>query len=97
MELEGLLQLLADNGGSWMSSVVVGIVALLFAYNLIRQAMDNKKQIEDLNDIIESLKIMRAEDQKAYTALHAQLRQAQDDIRDLQVELRRCYGKEISE
>lgn len=97
MELTQLLSVLSANGGSWVSSIVIGIVGVLCAYNIVQQTFDNKKQAKALNEIIEIEREARKRVTEELDQTTEDLRRMREAMRDLQAELERCYGRKASE
>ena len=97
MELTQLLSVLSANGGSWVSSIVIGIVGVLCAYNIVQQTFDNKKQAKALNEIIELEREARKRVTEELDQTTEDLRRMREAMRDLQAELERCYGRKASE
>lgn len=97
MELTQLLSVLSANGGSWVSSIVIGIVGVLCAYNIVQQTFDNKKQAKALNEIIEIEREARKRVTEELDQTTEDLRRMREAMRDLQAELERCYGSKASE
>ena len=97
MELTQLLSVLSANGGSWVSSIVIGIVGVLCAYNIVQQTFDNKKQAKALNEIIEIEREARNRVTEELDQTTEDLRRMREAMRDLQAELERCYGRKASE
>lgn len=97
MELAQLLSALSTNGGGWVSSIVIGIVGVLCAYNIIQQTFDNKKQANALNEIIEIEREARKRVTEELNQTTEDLRQVREAMRKLQKELERCYGSKASE
>lgn len=97
MELTQLLGLLSTNGGSWVSSIVIGIVGVLCAYNIIQQTFDNKKQAKALNEIIEIEREARKRVTEELNQTTEDLQRMREAMRELRKELERCYGSKASE
>ena len=97
MELTQLLGLLATNGGSWVSSIVIGIVGVLCAYNIIQQTFDNNKQAQALNEIIEIEREARKRVTEELNQTTEDLQRMREAMRELRKELERCYGSKASE
>lgn len=97
MELTQLLSLLSTNGGSWVSSIVIGIVGVLCAYNIIRQTFDNNKQAQALNEIIEIEREARKRVTEELNQTTEDLQRMREAMRELRKELERCYGSKASE
>ena len=97
MELTQLLGLLSTNGGSWVSSIVIGIVGVLCAYNIIQQTFDNKKQAQALNEIIEIEREARKRVTEELNQTTEDLQRMREAMRELRKELERCYGSKASE
>lgn len=97
MELTQLLGVLSANGSSWVSSIVIGIVGVLCAYNIVQQTFDNKKQAKALNEIIEIEREARKRVTEELDQTTKDLRRMREAMRDLQAELERCYGRKASE
>lgn len=97
MELTQLLGLLSTNGGSWVSSIVIGIVGVLCAYNIIQQTFDNTKQAQALNEIIEIEREARKRVTEELNQTTEDLQRMREAMRELRKELERCYGSKASE
>ena len=97
MELTQLLGLLSTNGGSWVSSIVIGIVGVLCAYNIIQQTFDNNKQAQALNEIIEIEREARKRVTEELNQTTEDLQRMREAMRELRKELERCYGGKASE
>ena len=97
MELAQLLELMSENGSAWVSSIVIGIVGVLCAYNILQQAFDSKKQADALNEVIEIEREARQRVTEELNQTVKDLREARDAMRKLQKELERCYGNKPSE
>ena len=97
MELTQLLGLLSTNGGSWGSSIVIGIVGVLCAYNIIQQTFDNNKQAQALNEIIEIEREARKRVTEELNQTTEDLQRMREAMRELRKELERCYGSKASE
>ena len=97
MELTQLLGLLSANGGSWVSSIVIGIVGVLCAYNIIQQTFDNNKQAQALNEIIEIEREARKRVTEELNQTTEDLQRMREAMRELRKELERCYGSKASE
>lgn len=97
MELAQLLELMSENGSAWVSSIVIGIVGVLCAYNILQQAFDSKKQADALNEVIEIEREARQRVTEELNQTAKDLREARDAMRKLQKELERCYGNKASE
>ena len=97
MELTQLLSVLSANGGSWVSSIVIGIVGVLCAYNIIRQTFDNNKQAQALNEIIEIEREARKRVTEELNQTTEDLQRMREAMRELRKELERCYGSKASE
>lgn len=97
MELTQLLGLLSTNGGSWVSSIVIGIVGVLCAYNIIQQTFDNNKQAQALNEIIEIEREARKRVTEELNQTTEDLQRMREAMRELRKELERCYGSKASE
>ena len=97
MELTQLLSLLSANGGSWVSSIVIGIVGVLCAYNIIQQTFDNNKQAQALNEIIEIEREARKRVTEELNQTTEDLQRMREAMRELRKELERCYGSKASE
>ena len=97
MELTQLLDLLSTNGGSWVSSIVIGIVGVLCAYNIIQQTFDNNKQAQALNEIIEIEREARKRVTEELNQTTEDLQRMREAMRELRKELERCYGSKASE
>ena len=97
MELAQLLELMSENGSAWVSSIVIGIVGVLCAYNILQQAFDSKKQADALNEVIEIEREARQRVTEELNQTVKDLREARDAMRKLQKELERCYGNKASE
>ena len=97
MELIQLLGLLSTNGGSWVSSIVIGIVGVLCAYNIIQQTFDNNKQAQALNEIIEIEREARKRVTEELNQTTEDLQRMREAMRELRKELERCYGSKASE
>lgn len=97
MELTQLLGLLSTNGGSWVSSIVIGIVGVLCAYNIIQQTFDNNKQAQALNEIIEIEREARKRVTEELNQTTEDLQRMREAMRELRKELERCYGSKTSE
>lgn len=97
MELTQLLSLLSTNGGSWVSSIVIGIVGVLCAYNIIQQTFDNNKQAQALNEIIEIEREARKRVTEELNQTTEDLQRMREAMRELRKELERCYGSKASE
>ena len=97
MELTQLLGLLSTNGGSWVSSIVIGIVGVLCAYNIIQQTFDNNKQAQALNEIIEIEREARKRVTEELNQTTEDLQRMREAMRELRKELERCYGNKPSE
>ena len=97
MELTQLLSVLSANGSSWVSSIVIGIVGVLCAYNIIQQTFDNKKQAKALNEIIEIEREARKRVTEELNHTTEDLQQMREAMRELRKELERCYGSKASE
>ena len=97
MELTQLLGLLSANGGSWVSSIVIGIVGVLCAYNIIQQTFDNDKQAQALNEIIEIEREARKRVTEELNQTTEDLQRMREAMRELRKELERCYGSKASE
>ena len=97
MELTQLLGLLSINGGSWVSSIVIGIVGVLCAYNIIQQTFDNNKQAQALNEIIEIEREARKRVTEELNQTTEDLQRMREAMRELRKELERCYGSKASE
>ena len=97
MELTQLLGLLSANGGSWVSSIVIGIVGMLCAYNIIQQTFDNNKQAQALNEIIEIEREARKRVTEELNQTTEDLQRMREAMRELRKELERCYGSKASE
>lgn len=97
MELTQLLSLLSTNGGSWVSSIVIGIVGVLCAYNIIQQTFDNNKQAQALNEIIEIEREARKRVTEELNQTTEDLQRMREAMRELRKELERCYGSKTSE
>ena len=97
MELAQLLELMSENGSAWVSSIVIGIVGVLCAYNILQQTFDSKKQADALNEVIEIEREARQRVTEELNQTAKDLREARDAMRKLQKELERCYGNKPSE
>lgn len=97
MELTQLLGLLSTNGGSWVSSIVIGIVGVFCAYNIIQQTFDNNKQAQALNEIIEIEREARKRVTEELNQTTEDLQRMREAMRELRKELERCYGSKASE
>ena len=97
MELAQLLELMSENGSAWVSSIVIGIVGVLCAYNILQQTFDSKKQADALNEVIEIEREARQRVTEELNQTAKDLREARDAMRKLQKELERCYGNKASE
>ena len=97
MELAQLLELMSENGSAWVSSIVIGIVGVLCAYNILQQTFDSKKQADALNEVIEIEREARQRVTEELNQTAKDLREARDAMRKLQKELERCYGNKSSE
>lgn len=97
MELAQLLELMSENGSAWVSSIVIGIVGVLCAYNILQQTFDSKKQADALNEVIEIEREARQRVTEELNQTVKDLREARDAMRKLQKELERCYGNKLSE
>lgn len=97
MELAQLLELMSENGSAWVSSIVIGIVGILCAYNILQQTFDSKKQADALNEVIEIEREARQRVTEELNQTVKDLRAARDAMRKLQKELERCYGNKPSE
>ena len=97
MELAQLLELMSENGSAWVSSIVIGIVGILCAYNILQQTFDSKKQADALNEVIEIEREARQRVTEELNQTVKDLREARDAMRKLQKELERCYGNKLSE
>lgn len=97
MELAQLLELMSENGSAWVSSIVIGIVGVLCAYNILQQTFDSKKQADALNEVIEIEREARQRVTEELNQTVKDLRAARDAMRKLQKELERCYGNKPSE
>ena len=97
MELAQLLELMSENGSAWVSSIVIGIVGVLCAYNIVQQTFDSKKQADALNEVIEIEREARQRVTEELNQTVKDLREARDAMRKLQKELERCYGNKLSE
>ena len=97
MELAQLLELMSENGSAWVSSIVIGIVGILCAYNILQQTFDSKKQADALNEVIEIEREARQRVTEELNQTVKDLREARDAMRKLQKELERCYGNKPSE
>lgn len=97
MELTQLLSVLSANGGSWVSSIVIGIVGMLCAYNIIQQTFDNNKQAQALNEIIEIEREARKRVTEELNQTTEDLQRMREAMRELRKELERCYGSKASE
>ena len=97
MELTQLLGVLSANGGSWVSSIVIGIVGMLCAYNIIQQTFDNNKQAQALNEIIEIEREARKRVTEELNQTTEDLQRMREAMRELRKELERCYGSKASE
>ena len=97
MELTQLLGLLSTNGVSWVSSIVIGIVGVLCAYNIIQQTFDNNKQAQALNEIIEIEREARKRVTEELNQTTEDLQRMREAMRELRKELERCYGSKASE
>ena len=97
MELTQLLGLLSTNGGSWVSSIVIGIVGVLCAYNIIQQTFDNNKQAQALNEIIEIEREARKRVTEELNQTTEDLQRMREAMRELRKELERCDGSKASE
>ena len=97
MELTQLLSLLSTNGGSWVSSIVIGIVGVLCAYNIIQQTFDNNKQAQALNEIIEIEREARKRVTEELNQTTEDLQRMREAMRELRKELERCYGSKAGE
>lgn len=97
MELAQLLELMSENGSAWVSSIVIGIVGVLCAYNILQQTFDSKKQADALNEVIEIEREARQRVTEELNQTVKDLREARDAMRKLQKELERCYGNKPSE
>ena len=97
MELAQLLELMSENGSAWVSSIVIGIVGVLCAYNILQQTFDSKKQADALNEVIEIEREARQRVTEELNQTVKDLRAARDAMRKLQQELERCYGNKPSE
>ena len=97
MELTQLLSVLSANGGSWVSSIVIGIVGVLCAYNIIQQTFDNNKQAQALNEIIEIEREARKRVTEELNQTTEDLQRMREAMRELRKELERCYGSKASE
>lgn len=97
MELAQLLELMSENGSAWVSSIVIGIVGVLCAYNIVQQTFDSKKQADALNEVIEIEREARQRVTEELNQTVKDLREARDAMRKLQKELERCYGNKPSE
>ena len=97
MELIQLLSVLSANGGSWVSSIVIGIVGVLCAYNIIQQTFDNNKQAQALNEIIEIEREARKRVTEELNQTTEDLQRMREAMRELRKELERCYGSKASE
>ena len=97
MELTQLLGLLSTNGGSWVSSIVIGIVGVLCAYNIIQQTFDNNKQAQALNEIIKIEREARKRVTEELNQTTEDLQRMREAMRELRKELERCYGSKTSE
>ena len=97
MELTQLLSVLSANGGSWVSSIVIGIVGVLCAYNIIQQTFDNNKQAQALNEIIEIEREARKRVTEELNQTTEDLQRMREAMRELRKELERCYGNKASE
>lgn len=97
MGLTQLLGLLSTNGGSWVSSIVIGIVGVLCAYNIIQQTFDNNKQAQALNEIIEIEREARKRVTEELNQTTEDLQRMREAMRELRKELERCYGSKASE
>lgn len=97
MELAQLLELMSENGSAWVSSIVIGIVGVLCAYNILQQTFDSKKQADALNEVIAIEREARQRVTEELNQTVKDLREARDAMRKLQKELERCYGNKLSE
>ena len=97
MELAQLLELMSENGSAWVSSIVIGIVGVLCAYNILQQTFDSKKQADALNEVIEIEREARQRVTEELNQTVKDLLEARDAMRKLQKELERCYGNKPSE
>ena len=97
MELAQLLELMSENGSAWVSSIVIGIVGILCAYNILQQTFDSKKQADALNEVIEIEREARQRVTEELNQTVKDLREARDAMRKLQKELELCYGNKPSE
>ena len=97
MELAQLLELMSENGSARVSSIVIGIVGVLCAYNILQQTFDSKKQADALNEVIEIEREARQRVTEELNQTVKDLREARDAMRKLQKELERCYGNKPSE
>ena len=97
MELAQLLELMSENGSAWVSSIVIGIVGILCAYNILQQTFDSKKQADALNEVIEIEREARQRVTEELNQTAKDLREAREAMRKLQKELERCYGNKPSE
>lgn len=97
MELAQLLELMSENGSAWVSSIVIGIVGVLCAYNILQQTFDSKKQADALNEVIEIEREARQRVTEELNQTAKDLREAREAMRKLQKELERCYGNKPSE
>ena len=97
MELAQLLELMSENGSAWVSSIVIGIVGVLCAYNILQQTFDSKKQADALNEVIEIEREARQRVTEELNQTVKDLLEARDAMRKLQKELERCYGNKLSE
>ena len=97
MELTQLLSVLSANGNSWVSSIVIGIVGVLCAYNIIQQTFDNNKQAQALNEIIEIEREARKRVTEELNQTTEDLQRMREAMRELRKELERCYGSKASE
>ena len=97
MELTQLLSVLSANGNSWVSSIVIGIVGVLCAYNIIQQTFDNNKQAQALNEIIEIEREARKRVTEELNQTTEDLQRMREAMRELRKELERCYGSKTSE
>ena len=97
MELAQLLELMSENGSAWVSSIVIGIVGVLCAYNILQQTFDSKKQADALNEVIVIEREARQRVTEELNQTVKDLREARDAMRKLQKELERCYGNKLSE
>lgn len=96
MELAQVITMLSENGGSWISTIIVGIVGVLCAYNIIQQAFDNKKQANALNEIIDIEREARQRVTEELNKTVDDLRNTRTAMRELQSELERCYGQKTN-